>query len=656
MSPASSPRQVAGNKKAPAGSRKPAVGRTRPAFDHIFRELDDHLAFAGNLLSSGKITADRRLAGNLDEIRRRRRDPNLYLAVVGEFSTGKSTLINALIGADLLPTSALLTTGAITEVVPGQAKQLEVISAAGRKSTPTRTRTAQKADGNPGRTQLTPASIRKQLTDLATDPVTSAKIGKIRLTWPAVPLGENVVIIDTPGLNSVEKRHFVVTERVVREQADAFVVLTSASDPVPQSLVDFIQNYLADQLSRCVFVVTKLDWVDEAERKAVVDHVRRRIARISAGPLRPTIKAVALGPALKDEGSKDHWLEQFDLLCSALRDELGRERAAMIAVTLARLLEQALTAIQGKLKQRTGQISAERAALAGNKLRDVSAFCRELGFTSALWIGEHPFSTASWVTAHVAKMKHDLNSEIEARIPPCNSSAALKAFAQSFGPLVGRRRERLVSEATATADDLVRKNTSMLESKQQIFLREYQRIKVSRPGVQTRSPITPPTVSNRPPAMTAAVSSVNAASALAAAKVGAGAAVGALIGTLVAPGIGSLIGGIIGGLAGSGGSHLQKAKNSAALEMRKEVERVSSEMEKLVGEYRDAVVAAERSRAARVGHELEARYGPSISAIVSDAQQSERRLSAEVRTLQNLTKQVKDRITTLGAMRQTLTG
>jgi gas vesicle protein len=231
----------------------------------------------------------------------------------------------------------------------------------------------------------------------------------------------------------------------------------------------------------------------------------------------------------------------------------------------------------------------------------------------------------------------------------------LKAFAQSFASVVVQRRERLVSEAAAAADDLARRNTSVLESKQQIFLREYQRIKLSRPRVQTGSPITPPAAPNRPPAMTAAVSSVNAASALTAAKVGAGAAVGAAIGTLILPGIGSLIGGIVGGLVGSAGSHLQKAKDSSALEMRKEVERVSAEMEKLVRDYRDAVVAVERSRAARVGHELEARYGPSIAAIVSDTQRSERRLSTEVRTLQDLTKQVKQRLTMLGAMRQALT-
>jgi GTP-binding protein EngB required for normal cell division len=633
----------------------PASGRRRmAASDDILGELDDHLAFAGNLLASGKVAANRRLTENLEAARQRRRDPNLYLAVVGEFSTGKSTLINALVGADLLPTSALMTTGVITEVVPGQTGELEVIPAAGRKTPPGG---ARKAGRDPRRVQATPAHIRTRVTDLVTDPDTAAGIAKIRVTWPTVPLGGHVVIIDTPGLNSVEKRHSDITERLVREQADAFVVLTSASDPMPQSLAEFIQNYLADQLFRCVFVVTKLDWIDEAERKAVMDHVRRRITRISGERLQPTINAIALGPALEDEGTREHWLERFDLLCSVLRDELGKERASMIALTLSRLLEQVLTVIQGKLSQRASQISAERAALAGNKLRDVGAFCRELGLRSAPWIAEHPFSAESWVAARIALMKRDLGAEVETGISACNSAAALKAFAQAFGPAVSRRRERLVSEVTAAAEDLVRKNSSMLESKQQIFLREYQRIKVSRPWVQTRSLVAPPVAPARPPAVTAAVSSVNMASAVAAAKVGTGLAVGALIGMLIAPGIGAIIGGAIGALAGSGSSqHLQKAKNAASLELSREVERTSSEMEKLVGDYSRAVIAAERSRAARLAQQLEAQYGPSITAIISDTQQSERKLSTEVRTLKALTRQVSERITTLGEMRRALAG
>lgn len=37
---------------------------------------------------------------SLNKIRSRTKDSNIYLGVVGEFSSGKSTLINALIGAD----------------------------------------------------------------------------------------------------------------------------------------------------------------------------------------------------------------------------------------------------------------------------------------------------------------------------------------------------------------------------------------------------------------------------------------------------------------------------------------------------------------------------------------------------------------------------
>ena len=53
----------------------------------------------------------------LQRIKERTKDPNIYLGIVGEFSSGKSTLINALIGADLCVTKAIEgTTKVITKL------------------------------------------------------------------------------------------------------------------------------------------------------------------------------------------------------------------------------------------------------------------------------------------------------------------------------------------------------------------------------------------------------------------------------------------------------------------------------------------------------------------------------------------------------------
>ena len=54
---------------------------------------------------------------SLNKIRSRTKDSNIYLGVVGEFSSGKSTLINALIGADFFVTNAVQgTTTVVTKL------------------------------------------------------------------------------------------------------------------------------------------------------------------------------------------------------------------------------------------------------------------------------------------------------------------------------------------------------------------------------------------------------------------------------------------------------------------------------------------------------------------------------------------------------------
>jgi ribosome biogenesis GTPase A len=47
-------------------------------------------------------------------------EPTFSVAVAGEFSRGKSTLINRLLGADLLPVGDLPTTALLTHVRHGQ--------------------------------------------------------------------------------------------------------------------------------------------------------------------------------------------------------------------------------------------------------------------------------------------------------------------------------------------------------------------------------------------------------------------------------------------------------------------------------------------------------------------------------------------------------
>ena len=65
---------------------------------------DEQLQFAATVIDSFDVSEAVRveLHQQLDRLQQRRSNPNLYLAVVGEFSSGKSTFINALLRDELL--------------------------------------------------------------------------------------------------------------------------------------------------------------------------------------------------------------------------------------------------------------------------------------------------------------------------------------------------------------------------------------------------------------------------------------------------------------------------------------------------------------------------------------------------------------------------
>ena len=63
----------------------------------------------------------------LRKIEQRSKDSNIYVGIVGEFSSGKSTLINSLIGADYFVTNSLQgTTTTITAIKYAETADLEL--------------------------------------------------------------------------------------------------------------------------------------------------------------------------------------------------------------------------------------------------------------------------------------------------------------------------------------------------------------------------------------------------------------------------------------------------------------------------------------------------------------------------------------------------
>lgn len=201
-----------------------------------------------------------------DAIAKRMKDTRLKMAVVGEFSSGKSSFINALLREELLETDVLQgTTVLSTMICYSETREIAVFY----------------RDGGCERISCGGArdEFRERIRQLNRDTSESSGITRMEVGFPSELLKSGICIIDTPGTNSVNAWHDEVTRRIIREEADGCIVLTSAVNPMPMSLCGFLEENLPDMLSECVFIATKHDLLKEKDKRRAMDYIALKAAR-----------------------------------------------------------------------------------------------------------------------------------------------------------------------------------------------------------------------------------------------------------------------------------------------------------------------------------------------------------------------------------------
>lgn len=231
------------------------------------------------------------------------------LMVVGRFSRGKSTLINALLGSDLLPTGIVPLTSVITTVSYGSRKQA-VLHFKGR--------------GLPREIPL------EELALYATErenPGNRKGLSSISIELPVSMLRRGVYFVDSPGLGSAIEENTATTERFIPE-ADAFVLVTSFEGPLSQEENQMLGHFATS--GKPLFVVlNKQDAVTDEEREEALPFVKQTVDRYR-WQKKPAIFSVSARQALKAKIADDRKaLEQSGLphLEASLMRFLLEERA-----------------------------------------------------------------------------------------------------------------------------------------------------------------------------------------------------------------------------------------------------------------------------------------------------------------------------------------
>lgn len=257
------------------------------------------------------------------------------VAVVGEYSSGKSSLLNVLLrlhAADgrkadgLLPTHVQPTTAVITTLVYDEARGIEITLDDGQ----TLPVSAEQLNGF-----LTEPTLRRKKfgwqSNAEENERVAAHIKTVRVGCVSPLLGEGIELIDTPGIGSINKDHARIT-REFTAGVDAALFLVSVDPPMGEREMTFLQH-IKTITDRCLFVQTKRDLGERTEHGEAVwvrrerEH-RRRIEEVLDRRDYPffCVSAYQAAEGLRQEDAREFAESGFEALEAELQRFLVAER------------------------------------------------------------------------------------------------------------------------------------------------------------------------------------------------------------------------------------------------------------------------------------------------------------------------------------------
>jgi small GTP-binding protein len=185
------------------------------------------------------------------------------LVVLGEFNHGKSTFVNALCGAAILPAGITPTTATINHLVWAEKPRAK----------------AHLTDDT--EKEVDPKSLADWVTIEGRE---ASHVKYVEIGWPAEILKEKVTLVDTPGVNDINEQRAEITYSYI-PRADAVVFLLDGAQVLKQSERAFLeQRILRRSKDKLIFVLGKIDLLAPDEREEALRYCREHLGQIVVEP------------------------------------------------------------------------------------------------------------------------------------------------------------------------------------------------------------------------------------------------------------------------------------------------------------------------------------------------------------------------------------
>lgn len=189
-------------------------------------------------------------AASFQRLLEKLRQNRFNLVILGAFKRGKSSLINALLGKQLLPTGILPLTSVVTILGYGEKLRIQVHFHQGQSR------------------QINQDELPDYITEKG-NPRNHKGVREVEIAYPSDYLSDGVRIIDTPGVGSVYSHNSEVAYNYL-PQVDAAVFVVTVDPPLSEAEQEFLKD-IREYVHKLFFVLNKIDYVEAPERQEALE-------------------------------------------------------------------------------------------------------------------------------------------------------------------------------------------------------------------------------------------------------------------------------------------------------------------------------------------------------------------------------------------------
>ena len=428
----------------------PLAGYNANLVDVIARAIEPLECFGDDFVASCdelKILQKRLLSGRF------------HLAVLGQFKRGKSTLLNALLGEELLPADILPVTAIPTFIEYSPEITVRVHFESGGEA----------ADYTASVDSSLAEFVVKYVTETG-NPLNKLQVSKVEIGYPAEILKQGVVLVDTPGIGSTYQHNTEVAYKVL-PQCDAAIFLVSPDPPITAVELDYLKE-IKHTLPRTFFLLNKVDYLSPPETVASLSFLAEQLTHLCDGVPQVLPVSARQGLHARIANDSDGWANSGMLLVEQnLVDFFAREKQQILHQSLQNHTLDQLNVItmQVELALRALTLSADDLTLRIEQFKQsLPAIEREKHAAADILAGDFK-RVVELLTREVNKLRGQAKDQIMGKLDALvNSAEAVEDIEYAVREVIAAEIPAFFSPAMHAVTATVRSSaTELLELHQE---------------------------------------------------------------------------------------------------------------------------------------------------------------------------------------------